>query len=140
VLVPCERVIVSEEDNTVSLIALLQSITVSVPEGTTVPEDASAPLRWYALAQWYGGAEDQGKQYEQRLRVITPSGRVAIDSVTSFAMTEPVVRNIGVVQGFPVGETGQCSLVVSLRETGQDRMWQDIDEYPLTVVYNDGSA
>lgn len=129
---PCERAIISQ-DNFLSLISVMESITTQVPVGTTVPENAVAPLQWSVATLWQHQPEDNGRQYEQRVQLVLPNGNQVAEVALPFEMAAPLVRNVATIRGFPISQPGDCSLVLSLRRAGGE--WEEIAAFPLTVVH-----
>lgn len=133
--VPCERVIVEEGANTVSLIALLSDITVSVPPSKPLADDAVTPLRWYSLAIWERAEDDENKQFEQRVALTDPSGKIRLEALAPLNIGKGSHRSIGALNGFPIGIPGRLELALFLRE--QKGEWKQITAYPLKVIHDE---
>ena len=129
---PCERVIVEEGSNTVSLISLIQMLTASVPKG--VDPKAIALQRWSVLTIWERESSDESKHFEQRIVVRDPNGSTALEALAEFKVTRDFHRNIAMIEGFPLAVPGRYVLVLSLRETGQHD-WAVLADYPMTLKH-----
>lgn len=129
---PCERVIVEQGANTVSLIALLQGLTLHHTEPTT--PDAAIQQRWYVLSIWLKEPGDDDHQFQQRITFVAPSGRQAIEAFTDFTMTKEFQRNVAQFQAFPVGEEGHYDLRLEFKRRS-DENWTMLASYPLSVTH-----
>ncbi len=136
VFAPCEKVIVSQEDNTPSLISFLNTLQVSIPatQEVNIPSDVSFPMRWSIFALWRRVNGDEGKLFQQRTVLITPSGQETVKTDIEFRMAADVQHNTISIFGFPVTSVGQCSLKLLLREAGQEGQWSEIAEYPIRIA------
>src|SRR3712207_1814456 len=101
---PCMRAIISQEDNSVSLISLLQGVRIPVPQGAEVPANAVAPFTWDVVTIWHTLPDDpRDRPFEQRVRVLSPSGDELVSVCQSFTLNESEVRNISHVEEMPIG-------------------------------------
>jgi hypothetical protein len=130
---PVQKIILDRDENTLSLIGFIEMLTlppVSV-EAPAPPEDAISPMQWAVSAIWLQTDEDEGKQYEQRVRLIKPNGGMTVDGLTPFRMTHRTLRNNVRVNGFPVTPEGDYTLTLELREA--DGEWMMITDYPIRL-------
>lgn len=130
---PCERVIIEEGANTVSLIALVQDINVH-HDPSKIPADALGPLRWYVLTVWASQPEDSGHTFEQRIALTDPAGKTRIETVTKMDLSKDTLRTVGAFDNFPIGQEGVCTLDLSLKRDAEDFI--HVADYPLKVVYH----
>ena len=103
-----------------------------------MPKDAGTPIRWVRwviFSLWQRTAEDETKEYEQVCRFIEPSGKVIIDSVLSFRFTKQNQRNTVQVRGMPIGEPGEYTLHLYLREAGKPETQREYAVYPITITH-----
>jgi hypothetical protein len=132
VFAPCERIIVEHGSSGVSLISLLQEVTVAPPmEGLAA--DAVAPTVWYVLSMWFREHDEPIEALHQRIAVQSPSGKVLTEIFTDFELTKVSHRNIAVIQGLPVGEPGCYRLRLSLKS--KDGEWAEIASYPIELKH-----
>lgn len=135
---PCEKVIISP-DGRMSLTTIVEAFNVSMSTGEydNLPDDAFAPITWHVVANWSreDNADEEPAHWQQRIQVFTPSGRVSADSVTNFDLvSNPGMRNVLKVNGFPIKPLGRYKITVSLRKAGDnDAAWQEIASYPVKV-------
>ena len=130
---PCANSVVDQEEKTLSLISVLEGLTLSA--APPLPEDAHAPIRWSIVAVWLRTPEDEGKTYEQLTQVVLPDGKVTAPATLPFQMTRRTHRNRVAVFGFPISQPGECLVRLSLREVGDGHDWQVMAEYPIVVAH-----
>jgi len=131
----CEKVIIAEDDKSVSLISLLNGLSVAIAPGTQIPANAQIPLRWSVVTLWQREPRDEGKSYEQRAQLILPNSEISFSIPAEFQLSKPLQRNVVKVTGFPVSQAGQCVLKLSLREAGSDNQWREIADYPIQIEH-----
>lgn len=117
------------------MIELMNEMRVSVPADETIPEQALTPFRWSIFTQWLRLPGEEAKEFEQRTRVVAPTGDVVMEWTSSFTMPAPF--HIVVVQPpvFPIGRVGVCELQIALRESQAHQEWRDIADYPIQVLH-----
>lgn len=133
---PCERVIVSQE-GPISLITVLEKyiITLSDEEAANLPGEAVLPVTWNVISMWLREEGDENRQFEQRVQLILPDGRIPTDAVSRFTIAASNVRQRNIVQvaGFPISTMGQCKVKILLREAGEENAWVEIAECPIEL-------
>lgn len=136
VFAPCEKVIVNEQDHVSSLIALLEMLTLQIPEGEDLPAGTAVPLSWYIFALWEKEVGDDERRFEQRTELLTPAGENVLGGVTdlTFHADKPKLRVVAAVAGFPVIPLGTASLRLSFREVGDGNDWTPVAEYPIIIA------
>jgi hypothetical protein len=132
----CEKVII-DQDNNVSLMTLVQDLRVEIPEPVEVKSGEGLPvaaMRWAAFSMWLRTEEDD-REYEQRVALIDPTGKpTGIEAKSSFKFGDKTtMRNISVVLGFPVHESGRYVLKLWMREKGQTEAAEPTAEYPINL-------
>ena len=130
---PCEKVIIAQEGNTVSLITILQELTVSIPPDVQIPADAKVPMQWYGFSLWQKQPGDEGKRYEQQIELTGPDGGIVVSASSQFEMTAPAHRILSIFPGFPVGQFGEYMLRLYLREEKESEEKKEVASFPLTV-------
>jgi hypothetical protein len=111
---PCERVIINEEDNASSLIAILQGFHVQseIPDGKIL----SLPISWYVYTLWESDKTEN--KYHQRTELISPTtGKTLVTASAQwqFVKDKYYHRLTGRVVGFPVDGFGKYELRLSLK-------------------------
>jgi hypothetical protein len=128
--VPCQRIIVSADDQTLTLVSLVDGVNAPMADGKA---PSVADLSWEHLTVWQPGPDDEGQEYEQRLEIVRPDRGVAADVRQRFAMPGRPLRVRGSVVGFPADVEGDYVLRLSLRHVLDADVWQRMGEYPVTV-------
>jgi hypothetical protein len=137
---PCERVILSKEE-TLSLITIIDRVNINIPpeDAAQLPEDAAIPTQWSTVTSLEWEPEDLEKQYEQRVYLEMPNGRIATDTVSQIEREADKNRSRVMLQilGFPIAPVGEVSLRLAIREVGKED-WQEIADYTITLSRSDG--
>jgi hypothetical protein len=136
----CEKAII-DQDHNVSLIGLIQDLKVEIPEQVDIEISKAeglpvAAMRWAAFSMWLKTDVDSGKEYEQRVALIDPTGKpTGIEARTAFGFAEgkTTMRNTSVVLGFPVHASGRFMLRLWIHEKGQPESIEPIAEYPINL-------
>lgn len=132
IFVPCEKIIINELDNTVSLITVIDTVTIAVQGDAGIPEDTLVPQKWHIYTLWHRTLGEEGKSYEQRITLLNPNGTEIINEIRPFTLIEvkhQIVINVGSI---PVGVAGQYNINLSIRELGQDT-FNEIISYPFVI-------
>jgi hypothetical protein len=132
---PCERVVIDQEDNLMSIVSIIERINVHVSPEVPIPPGVVAFSNWVLVAIWRGIAQEVGKSYEQHLQVIQPGGKIDVDAILPFDMTDIWFKSKIKMQGFPVDTPGDVLLRMSIREAHHDGKWQKAGEYPIMVLH-----
>lgn len=133
---PCQKVIVSAQDNTASLISIIETFTIAIPEGADIPTDAVMPMNWSIFSMWELSEGEEGKSFEQRVDFLLPDGRNPLENATTTIDFQPHsnrVRNVFEVKGFPIPPQGHSLLNLSVREMGQES-WQEVASFPIFIL------
>jgi hypothetical protein len=132
---PCERVLINKDDNNISLITVLQGVTVNVPGPSKIP--LGGLTRWQVLTLWIREPSDEGKRFEQSVELLLPDGNSYPQKgvqPTQFSMDKRILRHTFTVHGFPVPKSpGECLLKLWLRDVSENGDWQQVAEYPLAL-------
>lgn len=132
--VPCEKPMVGA-DNSLSLINVLQSITLTPVKGDDAKDaNVAGVTTWHVVTVWqreHGEAE--GVRFQQRVTMTDPNGTLLLQTINEFEMTKLYHRNLGRIEGFPVLPGGEYLLAVSVRNT-KDTEWTEKGIYPLRVI------
>lgn len=132
----CERVIISQEENTSSLISVLETVNLPIPAGLEIagPSDQAVPFRWYIYALYRQEDNDEGKRFEQHVQLSLEGQNYLQGSLPfQFEPDKPNMRTVMQVGGFPVMPVGTGSLKLFIQEVGEDTERQEIAEYPLII-------
>jgi hypothetical protein len=136
---PCERVVVASDDQSISLFSIVQGITATQLAAASSDEPhpsedspATLPIRWSIFVLWQRLAEDEGVTYESRVQLLSPSGNPLVEHTSELALLKNRHRYTMKAFGFPYVGKGQYLLRLSLRtlspSTGE---FNTIAEYPI---------
>ncbi len=100
-----------------------------------MPEEEAVPIPWHLIAQWRRLPEDEEKQFEQRIQLILPNGKITHESSNTFNLQSNSYRHVLRFTGMPVGLPGNLLLRLSVREANTTQRWKNVTEYPLEVHY-----
>lgn len=128
----CSRVILDAQDDTLTLVALLERVVVEPDADGNLP--AVADVTWHHAAIWQATPGDEELSFEQRVEVIRPDRRVAAEIRQALTLRDRALRVYGAVSGFPAEMEGDYRIRLSLRALPDDA-WQKITEYPVTVLH-----
>jgi len=133
----CEKVIVSQGTNELSLIGIINDIYVPVIRSVPIPPNLTGPLRWNAVAIWFHASSDGDASFEVFCGVADDSddsAKIALQSeVVTFSMRDqPVMRIFFSFTAFPVFKPGLCSLKLLVRRVGL-KEWTKMADYPLVL-------
>lgn len=127
---PCETAIISNE-NKLSLISLLEGMTIGVPPAQNLPVGASVPMRWFAVSVWEKTTADADKEYETYVEI----GPIK-SMPTKIKLTTPMHRVIAQITGFPI-IFGELRLKTFIREMPSGA-WTEAGYFPLVVQRGGG--
>jgi hypothetical protein len=81
---PCEKVLI-DQNNTSSMIAIMEELTVQTIAGVAVPAGAVIPMQWSVLSMWeQSSAWDKDRGFEQRTALVSPEGKILVEVVAPF--------------------------------------------------------
>ena len=132
----CQKAIIDREDTNLSAIGILHGLEATYT--STDNADASKPGRipgsWAVISGWLRMPGDEDKIYEQHVSILSPEQEELAYIDTVFAMMERNHSNSGNANVFPVTCSGEYDLVLSLREVGDDKQWEEIARYPIEIL------
>jgi hypothetical protein len=133
---PCEQVIVSKEDETVSLITITQGLSLAVP-ADAIGKSVVLPHRWTMFAYWLKERGDEGVAFEQRVEYVAPQNTPLLNQITQFVIAKSTHSQIGRIGALPVQsvQVGQSvyTLRLSIRRLGEQE-FRMVSEFPLTLT------
>src|SRR5687767_3850237 len=87
VFAACEKVIISQDENNPTLIALLTDMAAEIEPAGPLESNALLPSRWAIFSLWRQEDGDKGKTFEQMVRVLLPESSpksLVGDSISSW--------------------------------------------------------
>lgn len=134
----CEKVIASE-DQTISVIAIMEKLTIGAEEPAAGASPFFVPLPWASLAIWTRDDASKDQTFEQKIEAFSDGATEAYLSSPVVTFPFPKGTYISKVRyngfGMPVGRAGRKRFVVSIREPGSTR-WHVGSEYPLEIAFD----
>lgn len=119
---PCEKVIISQDENNPTLIAILTSLTLQVPVEEFVKLAASPnerpmiAMRWSVFAMWGREDGDADREFRQLVEICAPDKSVLLSTPQVFKFKSDIRthRNTIAIQGFPLSTVGDYEIRLSL--------------------------
>jgi hypothetical protein len=132
---PCERVILGQGDNSVSLIVLIQKLQLNQTQAPPFQENATVFARISLFAQWQRSPNDSDKVFEQKFTFGSAGTKPIVETVMEFQMSERILRAIGVLEAFPVVPAGDYEFSLWLREKETNWPVAPIAIWPIEVAH-----
>lgn len=132
----CQNVITSQEENVPTLVSVIDGFIIEAPAGFTEgPQGALAPGAWAVFASWKKRPGDEGKRFEQQIRMTLPNGESGTTPIRGFDFPPPrkVVRITSRQGAFPV-IPGDCLVELLFREVGAED-WTVVADYVIDVEF-----
>jgi hypothetical protein len=139
VFVPCERVILSQGNNAVSLIILVEKIEMRIiSTGVQPPVDKNAGFvaNLSIFAEWLKLPADEGKIFEQRITLVRVNDPPVFQAITELSLSHRLHRIVGQVETLPYLVPGEYEFQLWLREKGQKWADEPIASYPIEVAHS----
>jgi hypothetical protein len=136
---PCERVIIEQETQNVSISTIIQELQLVVAaELLPPPKGTVVPMQWAVFSMWERRDDEPREAFESKLKIVTPSGEdVEIAPASKFDFenfTKRSQRVHAVVKGFPVWEAGTWELVLSTRTFGRGE-FIEAARFPIVILH-----
>src|SRR3990172_9026384 len=96
VFAPCEKVIISRDENNPTLIAILSQVGGSlgdtIPPGAAPDAHPAVPFQWSIFTLWHLEPSDTGRRFEQVIVLRSPSGKEIVRAPQEFEMSKNTHR------------------------------------------------
>jgi hypothetical protein len=129
------------DDNTASLITLIETLRLNIQEGAILPpegEDLAAPFTWHALALWTREETDQdGPSYDLKLQLVMPNGTTPIEVETQLGFGEgkPNHRSVFKIMGFPIARAESVMMVrLLIKPVESSEEWKEASAFPIYIA------
>jgi hypothetical protein len=133
---PCERAIISKEDETATLVTVMQGVQTALPEEARGKKPLMLPMKWSVLAYWLREPGDQGVRFQQRVDFVGASGQLLLRQDSEFELTRHTHSQISNVFGFIIEDftngDEEYSLKLLLRRLGESD-YVNVADYPVRV-------
>jgi hypothetical protein len=128
----CEKVLLDQNTNSISLIALLQEVHFKVPQGAPLVPNASLPMQWAAISVWQEETPaDSGVEFEQRVALENAAGQLLLENVAKWHFEKSSHRIVANVLGLPIAR--KLALSLTYRVAGM-RDWLPAASFPIEVL------
>lgn len=136
----CERAIVEEQARTVSLMSIVETITLPPPPPEMLTQEARplVPFRFYVVHQWSRSNPKIGERAAGRVLLVGPNGEEfgTSEFVVDLTASERA-RVIGQTIGFPLFGAGVYKCLVQSKVRTR---WRKLGQTEFGVTFVDGSA
>lgn len=137
--VPCTMSIVSQGTNNISLLEVLEEVTLAPSESGPVKDRFSIPLIFDVVSMWGREVPDAPEKGLARLQLISPENKVVLDQATEVDLTEfRRLRLLSKVLGLGKPKTGEYQFKISRRASEHDE-WEEVGTVPLYVIVEGNS-
>ncbi len=135
VFAPCEKVIISQDENNPTLIAILSNIAGDIESPEPLEKNALGPMRWQIFTLWQKVPSDGLTIFEQRIRLVSPSGRTVFDAPQQLQLTAQAHRMTAALGTVPIGENGDWELQLFLHVKDTPIPDSPLATYPLQIKF-----
>jgi hypothetical protein len=127
----CEKVLIDQATNGVTLISLLEEIHFKLPTGMALPPNMALPTQWAALTVWQEESADAGIEFEQKVTLEDATGRTLLENTAKFQFQQSRHRVVAAVAGIPYSR--KLLLNLFYRTSGVPD-WRHAASYPIEIV------
>ena len=128
----CSQSIINENTKNISLIEVLEQVTIAGPLPSAEQEN-SIPMTFEIVSLWSRGADNQPSRRLARIHFLSPSNIL----IREFAYEVDLsvyqrTRTRARINGLPFREAGQYHFNVQLRDENETD-WQEVARIPLQI-------
>jgi len=133
----CERAVAEAQTNTVSLVCILESITLAGAPPADV-KGVGVPFRFFVVQQWLRTKVQISEMVEARLALKSPDGKMLghIDYIVDLRKT-PAARVISQIPAFSFAGAGVYKVHIQAK---YGSTWRALRETQFTLVVGPGVA
>jgi len=135
---PCEKVVTEQGSNNVSIISVMETITIGVPQGSAPPPPQTfVGMNWTIYSLWQKEEGDVGEFQSQSI-FFAPNGERVFEGVATTWRFEPEQHRYQVIDrvgGFPIWAEGPCRLSLLLK-TPSDADFREVSSVIIVVKYS----
>ena len=135
----CERVSIEQETNAVSIMGVLETINVAVPQGAPpTPPKVFLPMRWAVYSLWQKEPRDTGEFSSQSILFAANGEKLLETPVANWGFKEAQFRHqvIDRIEGFPIWTPGRLQLTLMLKGPG-DQAFREYKSLQLLLLHQD---
>lgn len=132
----CKNTIIDQRSNNISLIEVIDEISLPAPAPESVTETSGQPAVGFdasLVILWARSDPDMPEKAQVRNSVVTPKGFQTQSTENEIDLTDALrVRSIGQIARFPLlSQDGEHTLKIEMKAADTD--WQEAFELPLWV-------
>jgi hypothetical protein len=131
----CVKSIVEAGSNNISLIELIEEITIGLKEPLTKNKPLGLPLGFELVSFWTKDKDANDSQIDLKLEAIDPKGKVlnSHNGIFTFPKDKQSMRFIFKIAGFNVTESGVYIFRLSYKEHGET-VYKIVEKTPLILT------
>lgn len=124
---PCEKVVVEDESKNISVLSILETVTVTLAQEAPAPaQKASIGMAWAIFTLWQKERGESG-EFESKSVLASPAGELLLETpVAKLAfganMRQQVINRL---PRFPIWTPGTCQLRLMVR-TSRDAEFREL--------------
>jgi hypothetical protein len=138
-MILCERAIIEAQAGTVSMMALVENVTLQAPpkELTSDGQTLLVPFRFYAVQQWLRSRPKKAEKPLARMLLVGPNNKeLGHSDFTVDLSSTPKARVIIQSGGFPLMGEGPYKCVVQAKI---GKTWRTLASTEFSVVFLQGA-
>lgn len=136
---PCQKVLFSQEEKTISLISLVYGINAVNPNpDSVIPSGSVVPLPWNALAIWYRQPGEEGLRFKQKISLVSLDGEELVSTEQEFTMEKETHQVYSYIASFPIWKTGRSDLKLFLAAPNQE--YEERASFPISIHHIDSKG
>lgn len=129
----CERALIEERAGTMSMVALVENVTVPAPPLEIAKQLFGVPYRFYVVTQWVRAKPKIGERVPARTILKAPHGKkFGLAEYTVDLTVNSKVRLITQSGGFPLAGPGVYSCLVQAKRGAS---WHTVGQTEFNVIY-----
>jgi hypothetical protein len=114
---PCEKVVIEEDSKNISVLSILETVNITLPEGAPAPApNASIGMAWAIFTLWQKEKGESG-EFESKSVFVSPGGELLAETpIAKLAFgTNSRQQVVNRMASFPVWTPGACQLKLMVR-------------------------
>jgi hypothetical protein len=131
----CRQSVIDQETNNISLLNILERLSVTVKQiGLTDEDKATIPIDYEIVSFWVKKATNRKVKAEVKTTLISPKREKLSEQIQKLEIPAKIkrMRSRMKIQGFPVKGAGQYIFRIAIKDTNKQQ-FKIIAEIPLEV-------
>lgn len=129
----CQKAIVDQNDQSITMVALLGNLNIQTSFNEPVLENTMLPFPWAVVCSWIRTESDSNITFESKIELISPSGKIAMTALGApFSMIERNMQSVISGIGIPLTEAGVCEFKLFIRPSGTID-WVEMSSYSFEM-------